>query len=153
MAKDGIELSEYLRKHLGKDKAIIVGHDWGGFVAWTFAMTMPEMTDKLIILNLPHPRGLAHELATNPQQQKNSVYARNFQNVTQWAAAVDPTRLMPTLRRLQEAHFHLTPETSPIARRGKTTRRASRVSARRGTRRSWRTCRDKPRACSRADCA
>ncbi|PYR61873.1 MAG: hypothetical protein DMF85_01025, partial [Acidobacteria bacterium] len=44
-------------------------------------------------------------------------YARNFQNVTQWAAAVDPTQLMPTLRRLQEAHFHLTPETSPIARR------------------------------------
>jgi pimeloyl-ACP methyl ester carboxylesterase len=66
-------------KHLGKDKAIIVGHDWGGFVAWTFAMTMPEMTDKLIILNLPHPRNLAHELATNPQQQKNSQYARNFQ--------------------------------------------------------------------------
>jgi pimeloyl-ACP methyl ester carboxylesterase len=66
-------------KHLGKDKAIIVGHDWGGFVAWNFAMTMPEMTDKLIVLNLPHPRGLAHELATNPQQQKNSGYARSFQ--------------------------------------------------------------------------
>ena len=66
-------------KHLGKDRAIIVGHDWGGFVAWTFAMTMPEMTEKLIILNLPHPRGLARELATNPQQQKNSQYARNFQ--------------------------------------------------------------------------
>ena len=66
-------------KHLKRDKAIIVGHDWGGFVAWTFAMTMPEMTDKLIILNLPHPRGLAHELATNPEQQKNSAYARNFQ--------------------------------------------------------------------------
>ena len=66
-------------KHLGKDRAIIVGHDWGGFVAWTFAMTRPEMTEKLIILNLPHPRGLTHELATNPQQQKNSQYARNFQ--------------------------------------------------------------------------
>ena len=66
-------------KHLGKDKAIIVGHDWGGFVAWTFAMTRPEMTEKLIILNLPHPRGLARELATNQQQQKNSQYARNFQ--------------------------------------------------------------------------
>jgi pimeloyl-ACP methyl ester carboxylesterase len=37
------------------------------------------MTDRLIVLNLPHPRGLLRELATNPQQQKNSQYARNFQ--------------------------------------------------------------------------
>ena len=66
-------------KHLKRDKAIIVGHDWGGIVAWTFAMSMPDMTDKLIILNLPHPRGLTRELVHNPQQQKNSQYARNFQ--------------------------------------------------------------------------
>jgi pimeloyl-ACP methyl ester carboxylesterase len=37
------------------------------------------MTDKLIILNLPHPRGLSRELANNPAQQKASEYARNFQ--------------------------------------------------------------------------
>ncbi|MBS1811164.1 MAG: alpha/beta hydrolase [Acidobacteria bacterium] len=66
-------------KHLNRDKAIIVGHDWGGAVAWTFAMMKPELTEKLVILNLPHPKGLARELANNPQQQKNSAYARNFQ--------------------------------------------------------------------------
>ena len=66
-------------KHFGPGKAVIVGHDWGGMVAWTFAMTHPELTDRLIVLNLPHPRGLLRELATNPQQQKNSQYARNFQ--------------------------------------------------------------------------
>src|SRR6202790_1733015 len=66
-------------KSLGRDKAVIVGHDWGGMVAWTFAMAHPEMTDRLIILNLPHPRGLSRELAHNPEQQKNSSYARNFQ--------------------------------------------------------------------------
>jgi pimeloyl-ACP methyl ester carboxylesterase len=66
-------------KHLGRDKAIIVGHDWGGAVAWQFAIHAPQMTEKLIILNLPHPRGLRRELANNPQQQKNSQYARNFQ--------------------------------------------------------------------------
>jgi epoxide hydrolase 4 len=66
-------------KHLGRDKAVIVGHDWGGLVAWQFATYLPEMTDKLIILNLPHPRNMARELAHNPQQQKNSGYARNFQ--------------------------------------------------------------------------
>lgn len=63
----------------GRDRAIVVGHDWGGAVAWTFAMTRPAMTEKLVILNLPHPRGLRHELATNPEQQKNSAYARQFQ--------------------------------------------------------------------------
>ncbi len=66
-------------KHFGPGKAVIVGHDWGGMVAWMFAMTHPELTDRLIILNLPHPRGLIREMMTNPQQQKNSQYARDFQ--------------------------------------------------------------------------
>jgi pimeloyl-ACP methyl ester carboxylesterase len=66
-------------KHLGREKAIIVGHDWGGVVSWTLAMYQPQFVEKLIILNLPHPRGLARELANNPQQRKNSQYARNFQ--------------------------------------------------------------------------
>jgi epoxide hydrolase 4 len=66
-------------QHFGPGKAVIVGHDWGGMVAWTFAMTHPELTDRLIVLNLPHPRGLIRELTTNPQQQKNSQYARDFQ--------------------------------------------------------------------------
>ncbi len=66
-------------KSEGADKAIIVGHDWGGIIAWTFAMTMPEVVDKLIIVNLPHPKGLARELASNPEQHTNSQYARDFQ--------------------------------------------------------------------------
>ena len=66
-------------KHFRRDKAIIVGHDWGGMVAWSFAMTFPEMTEKLVILNLPHPNGIGRELANNEQQQKNSEYARFFQ--------------------------------------------------------------------------
>jgi pimeloyl-ACP methyl ester carboxylesterase len=66
-------------KTLGKDKAIIVGHDWGGAVAWQLAMYVPQMVERLIIVNLPHPRGLVRELANNSQQQKNSQYAREFQ--------------------------------------------------------------------------
>ena len=79
-------------KHLGRDKAIVVGHDWGGMVAWMFGMTHPEMLDKLVILNLPHPKGLMRELRENPEQQKNSAYARNFQK-PEAAAAVTPEAL------------------------------------------------------------
>ncbi len=66
-------------EHYGPGKAVIVGHDWGGAVAWMFAMAHPELTDRLIILDSPHPRGLMRELARSPQQQKNSQYARDFQ--------------------------------------------------------------------------
>jgi len=63
----------------GEESATIVGHDWGGMVAWQFAFTLPEMTDNLVVLNLPHPRGLARELAGNAEQRQNSGYARTFQ--------------------------------------------------------------------------
>ena len=63
----------------GEEKAIIVGHDWGGGIAWTFAMQMPQMTEKLIIVNLPHMANVARELKTNEEQIANSAYARQFQ--------------------------------------------------------------------------
>ena len=77
-------------KHLHHEKAIVVGHDWGGAVAWTLAMSRPDLVERLIIVNLPHLNGLRRELANNPQQQANSQYARNFQ--------------------LPDAHKKLTPE-------------------------------------------
>jgi len=66
-------------RHLERERAIIVGHDWGGVIAWQFALRQPEMTEKLVILNLPHPNGLTRELRNNPQQYENSAYARAFQ--------------------------------------------------------------------------
>jgi epoxide hydrolase 4 len=68
-----------VRKHFKEDKIILAGHDWGGLVAWAYAMAHPDHTERLIVLNLPHPKGMMRELANNPQQQKNSQYARNFQ--------------------------------------------------------------------------
>ena len=63
----------------GLGEAIVVGHDWGGMIAWNVAMSRPDVVERLIVLNLPHPKGLTRELANNPDQERNSQYARNFQ--------------------------------------------------------------------------
>ena len=63
----------------GESSAVVVGHDWGGGIAWNFAAAYPQMTDRLIIMNLPHVKGLQRELASMGQQHRNSQYARNFQ--------------------------------------------------------------------------
>ena len=63
----------------GRDSAVVVGHDWGGAIAWNIAMERPDSVDLLVILNLPHPAGLMREIANNPQQRENSNYAFEFQ--------------------------------------------------------------------------
>ncbi len=73
-------------RHFGREKAVIVGHDWGGAVAWNFAFTHPEKVDKLIVLNLPHPNGLARVAATNAEARANTNYAQVFRN----GSATDP---------------------------------------------------------------
>ena len=67
-----------LAQKLGAKKFVLVGHDWGGVVAWSFAAAHPEMLDKLIIVNAPHPTVFSRELASNPSQQKASAYFNLF---------------------------------------------------------------------------
>lgn len=59
-------------------KFVLVGHDWGGVIAWAFAAAHPEMLDRLVIINAPHPTVFARELASNPAQQKASSYFNLF---------------------------------------------------------------------------
>ena len=63
----------------GYERAVIVGHDWGGAISWQFAVRRPNLTERLIVLNLPHLSGLTRELAKNPEQQEVSAYTRFFQ--------------------------------------------------------------------------
>ncbi len=67
-----------LAEKLGAAKFVLVGHDWGGVIAWAFAAAHPEMLEKLVIINAPHPAVFARELANNPEQQKASAYFNLF---------------------------------------------------------------------------
>jgi pimeloyl-ACP methyl ester carboxylesterase len=78
--KDLVEDVRALAGHLGYKKFILVGHDWGGGVAWSFAIAHPEYLEKLVIVNCPHPAILARELAENPAQQKASQYMLMFRS-------------------------------------------------------------------------
>jgi epoxide hydrolase 4 len=63
---------------LGYENCILVAHDWGGLIAWYFAYAYPEMLEKLIVLNIPHPALFIEGLKT-PQQLLKSWYVFAFQ--------------------------------------------------------------------------
>jgi pimeloyl-ACP methyl ester carboxylesterase len=63
---------------LGYEDCILVAHDWGGAIAWNFAYAYPEMVEKLIVLNIPHPAKFAQGLRT-PEQLLKSWYILAFQ--------------------------------------------------------------------------
>ena len=62
----------------GEERAIVVGHDWGGIVAWLFAMRYPDMVERLVILNAPHPGSTTRALLS-PVQWLRSSYVLFFQ--------------------------------------------------------------------------
>jgi len=61
-------------------KFVLVGHDWGGFVAWAFAIAHAEALEKLVIINAPHPAVFARLLTSDPAQQKASEYMEIFRS-------------------------------------------------------------------------
>eukprot|EP00918_Siedleckia_nematoides_P001657 GHVU01003902.1.p1 GENE.GHVU01003902.1~~GHVU01003902.1.p1 ORF type:complete len:293 (+),score=14.68 GHVU01003902.1:182-1060(+) len=63
-----------LIESLGYFKAHIVGHDWGGAIAWNLAHRFPHLLDRLAILNAPHPQRFMHELVSNLDQLRRSWY-------------------------------------------------------------------------------
>jgi len=66
-------------RNLGREKAVVIGHDWGGVVAWRLAMDYPEVVDRLVILNAPHPRAMAREMKKGGMQRLRSSYILFFQ--------------------------------------------------------------------------
>jgi epoxide hydrolase 4 len=63
---------------LGAPRASVVGHDWGGVVGWAFAARHPELLERLVVLNSPHPSALLRGLR-RPDQVIRSAYMLLFQ--------------------------------------------------------------------------
>jgi pimeloyl-ACP methyl ester carboxylesterase len=80
-----------LIRALGHDSAHVVGHDWGGSIAWVLASRAPHAVRSLTILNSPHPVASA-EARQIPEQQQKSWYMLLFQFAgiaEQWLANDD----------------------------------------------------------------
>ena len=60
----------------GRQKATVIGHDWGAAIAWNYAFAHMDKLDNLVIMSVPHPANFGRQLSGSPQ---NSDYARNFQ--------------------------------------------------------------------------
>lgn len=75
LAKDVIGLSDAL----GYDRCSLVGHDWGGLVAWWTASLYPGRIERLAVLNAPHPAIAGSYLRRHPSQMLRSSYIGFFQ--------------------------------------------------------------------------
>jgi pimeloyl-ACP methyl ester carboxylesterase len=69
-----------LAAHLGQEKFVLVGHDWGGVMCWVLAARYPQAVEKLVILNAPHPAVFARELRENAAQREASQYVLLFRS-------------------------------------------------------------------------
>jgi pimeloyl-ACP methyl ester carboxylesterase len=64
---------------LGRDRAQVVGHDWGGAVAWYLAMRHADVFERAVILDAPHPAAFIERLRRHPSQMLRSWYMAFFQ--------------------------------------------------------------------------
>ena len=78
LVEDVRALTSELMKSTGGSTFTLVAHDWGGVVAWVFAALHPEMLDKLVIVNAPHPTIFGRLLQKDAAQQKASGYMLMF---------------------------------------------------------------------------
>lgn len=74
LVRDIIELIH----SFGKEKAIIVGHDWGAIIGWSIAMIAPSVVEKLVIMNAPHPALYQKNAFKNIPQMQKSWYVFFF---------------------------------------------------------------------------
>jgi len=66
-------------RSLGEPAATVVGHGWGGLVAWSMAVLEPDAVTAIAPVSMPHPRRLRASIARDALQRRRSLYAMGFQ--------------------------------------------------------------------------
>jgi pimeloyl-ACP methyl ester carboxylesterase len=62
-----------------RDSAVVVGHDWGGVTAWAFAQAKPELTERVVVVNVPHPQAMSTDMKRSGSAQTGAfAYTRDF---------------------------------------------------------------------------
>ena len=69
-----------LARHFGKERFTLIGHDWGGAIAWMAALQNPQAVERLIILNAPHPLVFQRSMFDGLDQRRASQYIRSFRD-------------------------------------------------------------------------
>lgn len=67
-----------LTRSLGEERAVIVGHGWGGLVAWAMAVLHPEVVEAIVPIAMPHPRSLRANIFKH-RQWRRLMYTIGFQ--------------------------------------------------------------------------
>lgn len=105
--------------HLAADRAdkscVLVAHDWGGAIAWTFAAAFPQHVKRLVIINAPHSVPFARALAHDPAQQAASAYMNFFRlpKATRLMAENGCARLLRMFSATADGHCALRDEDIP----------------------------------------
>jgi pimeloyl-ACP methyl ester carboxylesterase len=69
-----VEDLRQLIDHLGGRPCVMVAHDWGGAVAWNFAVQHPDYLSRLVIINAPHPVLFTRAFKSSAEQIAASQY-------------------------------------------------------------------------------
>jgi len=72
------DVATLIERHAG-GRTFVVGHDWGGVIAWRLAALRPDLVRKLVVLNAPHPAAWRRVLMNNFGQWLRSAYVLFFQ--------------------------------------------------------------------------
>jgi len=106
-----------LADHLEIEQFVLVGHDWGGALAWQVAQNYPDRVSHLIVANAPPVSALHYALATMPEQRAASEYMTRLKAETAetrllsnecevlWQVSFEPLRLRGVVDEYDKPHY------------------------------------------------
>lgn len=118
LLEDLRQLIGHLQAGKADKSCVLVAHDWGGAIAWTFAAAFPQYVKKLVIINAPHTVPFARALASDPVQQEASHYMLLLRHAKAERVLMENNyeRLLKMFSRTADGHCALTDEEIPLYR-------------------------------------